>query len=986
MPNSDSSASAPKYWRNLEHKDNQDTYAQYIEKEFPSGAQEMSDPLTRRNFMNIMGASAALAGLTACRMPKEKILPFVKSPKNMIPGTPKYYATSMNIGQHVQGLLVENNEGRPTHIQGNEKHPASLGSPGLFAQASILSLYDPDRLKVPSENGTPKTWAQFETFWRDRIAPASQKEGQNMLVLTHVSPSPTLERLKTAFLKTYPAATWLNYESVHHEHMHDAMAQLGQSGMEPLYDYDKADIVLSLGHDFLGTDLNAPRYQKAFAQRRRVQEPGQDLQNAYMSRLYALESGFTLTGSNADHRLKLNPSQIPAFVASIYQALAQHIALPKIKFKADAFGHQAWIQALAADLMQHPGSTLISAGLAQSAEVHVMAQLMNQALSNVGQTVHFAKPPSTASRLAQIKATLESPSINTLITIGCNPVYDLGLDTKDLAKNTTWIAASLAPSESTASANWVLPLSHYLESWSDAQTIDQIQTINQPMIQPLFDSKSAIEIAQLLTGLAPVSGYALVRKTWEGKSWDQALHDGVFGTPVLQAPQLQAPMTLDTQSTATELEVEFLPSFSVYDGRFANNGWLQEMPHPITKVAWDNPALISPQLARDFKLKNGQKVRLANGETSIDVPVWIVPGQPNQTITLEMGYGRSLCGRVGQNVGTNVLPLRDKDFAYTTAGITLSPLGDVAALANTQDHGSMEGRPLVREATLAEFKKHPEFAKEAVHHPPLKSLWKEHDYSQGYQWGMSIDLNTCTGCNACMIACQSENNIPIVGKKQVELGREMSWIRMDRYFTGTEDDPMVVFQPVACAQCENAPCEQVCPVNATVHDDEGLNTMVYNRCIGTRYCSNNCPYKVRRFNFFNYIKESPIPTSTSPLVQMANNPEVTIRFRGVMEKCTYCTQRIEEGRSKAKLDNRKMVDGDVKTACQVACPSDAIVFGNINDPDSEVTKLKALNQDYAMLAEINIKPRTTYLAKLRNPNPKLVKADTQDDAHQGGHA
>ncbi|MEZ4819199.1 MAG: 4Fe-4S dicluster domain-containing protein [Bdellovibrionota bacterium] len=465
----------------------------------------------------------------------------------------------------------------------------------------------------------------------------------------------------------------------------------------------------------------------------------------------------------------------------------------------------------------------------------------------------------------------------------------------------------------------------------------------------------------------------------------KTLHDGVTGSEAFASVRFAPRTSIEVSKAHHEgIEIEFSPSTSTYDGRFANNGWLQEMPHPITKISWDNPAWISPAFAKKQGLKNGQLIKINKGDRSLEIPVWIVPGQPNNTITLELGYGRSVCGSIGKNAGYNTYALRSMQHSYAEAGFAISALTSFAKLANTQDHGSMEDRPLIREASLAEFQKNPEFAKEAVEHPPLNSLWKEHAYDEGYQWGMSIDLNTCTGCNACLIACQSENNIPIVGKEQVHRGREMHWIRMDRYFNGSEEDPMIVFQPVACAQCENAPCEQVCPVNATVHDNEGLNTMVYNRCIGTRYCSNNCPYKVRRFNFFNYIKESPIPTATSKLVQMSNNPDVTIRFRGVMEKCTYCTQRIEEARSTAKLQNREIKDGEIRTACQTACPSEAIVFGNVNDPNSEVSQLKKLHQDYTMLAELNIKTRTTYLAKFRNPNPEIAPQAAATN-HHGSH-
>ena len=459
------------------------------------------------------------------------------------------------------------------------------------------------------------------------------------------------------------------------------------------------------------------------------------------------------------------------------------------------------------------------------------------------------------------------------------------------------------------------------------------------------------------------------------KAWTKTLHDGLFSnirsqkqTPKISASRIELALSkyqADEELSATNLEIVFRESPAVYDGRFANHGWLQEMPDPVTKLAWDNAALISPGMAEELNLKNEDLIQIDYKGRKIEVPVWIMPGHADYSITLTLGYGRKSAGRIGNYVGFNAFRIRTSANPGFGAGAVISKTGKTYLLANTQDHGSMEGRPLVREAVIDEYKKHPEFAKEMVEHPPLKSLWDEHSYDEGYQWGMTIDLNACSGCNACVIACQSENNIPIVGKEQVRNGREMHWIRLDRYFSGDLSDPEMAYQPVACQHCENAPCEQVCPVSATVHDEEGLNVMAYNRCIGTRYCSNNCPYKVRRFNFFNYTNEYP------EILKMAQNPDVTVRSRGVMEKCTFCTQRINAAKITTKNKDEMVQDGDVVAACQQSCPADAIVFGNINDPDSEVSKSKKSNRDYTMLGELNVKPRLTYLAKIRNPNPAL---------------
>ncbi len=613
---------------------------------------------------------------------------------------------------------------------------------------------------------------------------------------------------------------------------------------------------------------------------------------------------------------------------------------------------------------------------------------INEALGNIGTSVVYVQPDDAAlpnrNELAQLMARISSGQLNTLVILGGNPVFNAPADFNfgsALTKIENTIHLSPYRDETSRAVKWHVPMAHYLEAWGDARSSDGTASVVQPMIEPLFGGHSNVEMLNLVVTGEDQRGYDIVRKTWGAMlpgsfepGWRKVLHDGLMEksaySPVsvtTDSGRVAAAVSALPQSNAG-LEVVFAGSSQIHDGRYANNGWLMEMPHPITKITWDNVAMISIATAKQLGLKSGDLVQLTVGGRSMEVPIWQVPGQADNSITVEVGFGRTSSGRVGDKVGFDLYAIRSSDACDIASGATITKLNREYFIACAQDHWSMEGRPLVREATLEEFRKDPKFAQEMVEHPPLESLWDEHSYTQGNQWGMAVDLNSCTGCGACTLACQSENNIPIVGKTQVSKGREMHWIRIDRYFSGSVEDAEMVHQPVMCQHCENAPCEQVCPVAATVHDKEGLNVMVYNRCIGTRYCSNNCPYKVRRFNYFNFTKDTP------EVVKMAMNPDVTVRFRGVMEKCTFCVQRISEARIKSKLESREVRDGDITTACQQACPTSALTFGNIIDPNSRVNKIKAQNRNYAMLAELNVKPRLTYLARIRNPHPDLVTA------------
>jgi molybdopterin-containing oxidoreductase family iron-sulfur binding subunit len=747
-----------------------------------------------------------------------------------------------------------------------------------------------------------------------------------------------------------------------------------------------------------------------------------------MNRLYAVEGVYSLTGAMADHRLRLESRQIAPFLAALAARLAPPEAGASGLAGASVTGVDSrWLDALAKDLQANRGKGLIVAGERQPAAVHAAVCALNTYLGNTGKTVSYYETKDavlpSVSALASLVSAMQGGAIKTLVVLGGNPVFDAPADldfAAAMAKVPQSIALGQSVDETSVKATWHIPRAHYLESWGDARAVGGPLSVVQPLILPLFGGRSAVEVLGLMVGGKDRPGYEIVRETWkpilgEGESdtkWNRVLHDGFLAgselpevAPTLTGqPLAELGRLAEALAKADGLEVVFLPSASLHDGRFANDGWLQELPDPLTKLTWDNPALISPTTAGSLGLANQDWVRLDYAGRSLELPVWLLPGMTDGVVALTLGYGRSQAGRIGSGVGFNAFTLRSSNAPGFGSGITLTKLARTFPISATQEHGSMEGRPVVRESTLAELRSAADSAKasasaeatadkpaagptpaEGTHapdphipsgtasphgvfpeDPPHFSLWKEHTYDQGHQWGMTIDLNSCIGCNACMTACQSENNVPVVGKVQVAKGREMHWIRVDRYFSGEPTgSPEVVFQPIPCMHCEDAPCEQVCPVAATVHDAQGLNVMVYNRCIGTRYCSNNCPYKVRRFNFFNYTKDTP------DVLKLAMNPDVTVRARGVMEKCTYCTQRINRVKIDARLAGREVRDGDVKTACQQACPASAIQFGDIRDKSSAVGKAKADPRNYALLDELNTKPRTTYLAKVRNPNPDL---------------
>ncbi len=980
------------YWRSLDHVAGTPEFQKLVAEEFPEGASELTDPVSRRSFMQLMGASVALAGFgTGCvRRPEEKILPYARRPEDLVPGLPQFYATTMSYGDTVTGLVVEAHEGRPTKIEGNRLHPASQGAACTFEQAAILSLYDPDRTVRVLKNGEESTFSAFDQSFDGLLGNLRSNGGRGLVIVSEASASPTFAAVRQQMEQALPQARFFEWEAISNENVLAGTRLAFGQALEPVYRIERADAIVAVDADLFGSGPFHLRYSRDWAQRRAPDAPGG------MNRLYAVEPVFTVTGAAADHRLRLRASQVGPFLRALAAELQkQGVSIPAGIAQAGGEGAQAkFVQALAKDLAGKRGKSVVAVGRHQAPAVQAIAWAINDALGNVGETIRFATPasvPAVAPTEAIRAATqaLQGGQVDTLVVLGGNPAYDAPADVPfaeamKQAKNTVHL--TVAPNETSALAQWVVPETHFLEEWGDALALDGTYSIVQPLVRPIWDGRSKIEFLSRIAGKQQ-KGYDLVRSNFLAsrggeEAWRKTLHDGVLEGSSGQFVEAQltagaiGPAVSRLPAPGTGVELVFLVDNKMYDGRFANNGWLQELPEPLTKLTWSNAALVSPKLAEKLGLKTGQMVKLQAGERAVEAAVWVQPGTAEETIGLALGYGRKAAGRVGTDRGFDAYQLRTSQNAWFASGVSVTPVAGEWLMAATQDHHSMEGRPLIREASIQEYEQNPYFAREMVQHPPLLALWKQHEYT-GQQWGMSIDLNACVGCNGCMIACQAENNIPIVGPEQTRMGREMHWIRLDRYFAASGeaadlDDAEVLFQPMTCQQCENAPCENVCPVAATVHSkDGGLNDMVYNRCIGTRYCSNNCPYKVRRFNFFDWHTQG--LDAITDVEKMKFNPDVTVRTRGVMEKCTYCVQRINAAKRDAKLSGfEKVPDGAITPACAQACPTEAIVMGDVNDPNSRVSKLKQQPRNYEVLAELNTKPRTSYLARIRNPNPELV--------------
>jgi molybdopterin-containing oxidoreductase family iron-sulfur binding subunit len=962
-------------------------------------------PIGRREFLRLMGASIALAGAAGCTVspPVEQIIPYVRRPQNITAGEPLFYATATTLGGYALGILVESHEGRPTKVEGNPLHPASLGATDAYAQASVLSLYDPDRSKDVLNYGQISTQDNFLSDLRAQLAAQKQTGGAGLRFLTETVTSPTLAAQIADLLKVFPSAVWHQYEPVNRDNEREGAVLAFGSDVETIYRFDKADVILSLDADFLLESSGHVRYARDFITRRRVRDGNQNL-----SRLYVVEATPTITGSVADHRLPMRSSDIETFCRELAGA---------VQNSGSGVSISGTLPAIANDLASHRGSSLIIAGPGQPPAVHAYAHSLNAALGNVGQTFYYIDPvaANSANQLQSLNsfvADLDAGKVETLIILGGNPAYCAPADLHfaESVQKAKWTAHLGLYNDETASlCKWHIPATHELESWSDARAYDGTVSIIQPLIAPLFNGVSPHELLEAMTGTSGRSAYEIVRQMWTAKragaelptslrqpnpsaptagvatdvasEWEQILRDGIVPNTAF-APKSVAARTgafdsianAPAQPTSGSIEFVFRPDPSVYDGRFANNGWLQELPKPLTKLTWDNAALMSPATAERLGITNekagtggshGQivvdTVELGFAGKAVRAPAFIVPGHADDSVTVYLGYGRERAGQVGSGMGFNAYSLRTSTAMWFGQGLQVSKTSEQYSLACTQHHADMEGRELVRFASLADYKQNPNFAKREADLPEDQiSLYPPWDYS-GHAWGMVVDTGSCIGCNACIAACQAENNIPVVGKPEVLRAREMHWLRIDRYYEGGK----TLHEPMLCQQCENAPCELVCPVEATTHSSEGLNEMTYNRCVGTRYCSNNCPYKVRRFNFFGYADFE------TPLVQLQRNPEVTVRSRGVMEKCTYCVQRIQYAKIKAETENRPLQDGEIVTACQQACPTEAIVFGDINDPNSRVSQLKREPTNYGVLAELNTRPRTTYLATVRNPNPEI---------------
>ena len=973
------------YWRSLEELADTEEFQHWLHREFPEQASEFADPVGRRQFLRLMGASLALAGVTACtKQPAEAIVPYVRPPENFVPGKPQLFATAVTLGGIATGVLVESHEGRPTKVEGNPEHPASLGATDLFAQASVLSLYDPDRSQTLSYRGDIRTWSAFLGALRGVLESARAARGAGLRILTETCTSPTLARQLREFLTEFPAARWHQYEPAGRDQVRAGARLAFGSVVDTRYAVDKASVIVSLDADLLGAMPGSVRYTRDFSAARRVRGG-----HAEMNRLYAVESAPTNTGAKADHRIAVKPSAMIA-VARTLAATLGVTGVTAVPLQAEL---QHFVEAAARDLAANRALSLVVAGDEQPAAIHALVHAINQALGNVGETVLYtdsieASPIDQLTSLRELVADMRAGAVSALIVVGGNPVYNAPADLlfgETLQRVAFSAHLSLYEDETSAACLWHIPEAHPLEAWSDARAWDGTTTIMQPLISPLYDGKSAHDVMAGLSASPGRGGYGQVRDTWKAFAdqagiadseafWRRSVHDGVVAGTALPPKSVAvadvAGMSGSQPSPAAGLELVFRPDPTVYDGRFANSGWLQELPKPFSKITWDNTIQLSPATAASLAVANEDVVDVAANGRTVRGPVWIVPGQADGVVTVHLGYGRTHAGRVGNAVGFNAYQLRTSDAVWAANNVTLSRTGGRYPVASTQLHHDMAGRAIVRSATLEQFRKNPDFVKAEEPEPPRTlTLYPEQEY-KGYAWGLAIDINACTGCNACIVACQAENNVPVVGKQQVAKGREMQWIRVDTYYKGHPDaNPEAYHQPVMCQQCENAPCEVVCPVGATVHSDEGLNDMVYNRCVGTRYCSNNCPYKVRRFNFLLYQDWD------TPTLKMQRNPDVSVRSRGVMEKCTYCVQRIARAKIESEKEDRKVRDGEIVTACEQVCPAQAIVFGNINDPDSRVSRLRAESLNYSLLGGLNTRPRTTYLAALKNTNAELGPRD-----------
>jgi MoCo/4Fe-4S cofactor protein with predicted Tat translocation signal len=999
-------AKGKQYWRSLDELANTAEFQAAVEREFPAAAQEWVDPVSRRGFLKVMGASLALAGLAGCtKQPDEPIYPYVKAPEDLVLGDSMYFATAHPFSTGAVPLLIKSDEFRPIKVDGNPEHPYNLGGSDPYSQGTLLDLYDPDRSKHVTYKGEGREWAEFAEAFRDKAV--ASKDGTGIYFLSAAITSPTLARQWQAVQKAWPKAKLVQYEPA-------IAGTFLEKGINVQYDLSHADVIVSLDADFLSS-ASYPGFHKLvrdYAVRRKQPENG-------MNRLYAVESTTTTTGMKAEHRLGLRASEIPAFAA----ALAQAVGAPGVNAPSYAWTgeQQKFLAALAKDLKANAGKCAVLPGLYQDVSVATLALAINNALGNVGKTVLVSSEPAIplpSDQLGDFKslvADLNAGKVDWLVLLNANPIYNAPADlnfSDAFNRANTVVHLGSHYDETGQLSHWHLPAVHYLESWSDVKAYDGTVSIVQPMIDPLYGGHSPHHVFQALLDEPMLSPYDAVRQTWQSTikgdfetGWRKALHDGWLAdtAPANAAGPAPSKTSVDvafhgaipTPTPKDTVEVIFRPDPNVYDGRWANVGWLQELPKPVTNLSWDNAALVSGATLTKWNLEEEDIIEISVGNGRVKAPVVVAPGHPDNSVTVYLGYGREF-GRVAGGAGFNAYLIRNTWAPLHATGAVKKvdgKWGVAITKSHYQDHRlgvfggpgdnanhSLEAdeaigeRGIIRYASLDEFKANPNFAREGEgHDTPSRdtSMFPNWEYNEANAWAMSIDMNSCTGCNACIVSCYAENNIAVVGKQQVRIGRNMQWLRIDTYYEGDLAAPRAHFQPMACQHCENAPCEQVCPVGATVHTPEGLNMMAYNRCVGTRYCQNNCPYKVRRFNFLlfsDYETES---------LKLMRNPDVSVRSRGVMEKCSYCVQRIQEAKITADKENRGIRDGEIVTACQQACPAQAITFGNINDKDSRVSKLKAQQRSYQVIADINTRPRTSYVAEVLNLNAELETAPVE---------
>ena len=952
--------------------------------------------ISRRRFLALLGASAALAsGVTGCsKIDRGTIVPYTRKPLGVVPGIADHYASTFQEGMTAYSVLVKTREGRPIHIEGNDEHPHFRGKTSLRTIADILRLYDPDRLRHPLVDGQPASWEQAEA----RVIAALKEArgaGKPVILFTGAVLSPTRRALIEDFKHVLPGLVHVPFEPLAPHAERAAAAAVFGEAVNPRYRFDRAEVVVSFDNDFLGADPNAPIAVREFAAWRRVSGP-----HDRMNRLWVFEGGMTVTGAKADHRFAIRPSRAAAVGFALVRTLSERhgVALPAglkpetlaafdlNKQAGELRISAALLHALAADLARAGKTALVLAGSSASVETHIAAHLLNTMLGAEGHTVETAFAPApvdvhTFEELRKHVADMKSARYSAAIFWDVNPAYcypDASLWTAAVAAVPARIFIGLHPDETARACQVVLPEHHWLEAWGDYETSADVLSLQQPTIGPLYETKQGedalLDLVRALGGVVPADYHEYLKARWQKEVfpagspvpfeafWSAALHDGILKrpaqprpTPTLQVAAIEQAVTKAAVPATKGFDLVLHPGVGVYDGRYANSGWLQELPDPVTRVTWLNPLAVSLADAQRLNLKNGDVALLRVGERSVEIPVLVQPGQAPGVVSAALGYGRDALS-VAQSVGVNLYPLLDETSSGSIlrVGAALTASAKRAALPLVQVHHTMEGRDIVRSFPLAEYGKH------RREESDLPTLYPEQRFPE-HKWGMAIDLSACVGCGGCVIACQSENNIPVVGPEQVLKGREMHWIRIDRYYAGDAEAPRVLHQPMLCQQCDNAPCENVCPVNATTHSSDGLNQMAYNRCVGTRYCANNCPFKVRRFNYLDFTGATPDAT------RLVYNPEVTVRPRGVMEKCTFCVQRIENVRLLAKAEMRPIRDGEITPACAAACPAEAIVFGDLKDPNSVVSRLSRSQRGYHVLAELGIRPSVTYLAGVTNP-------------------